>query len=33
MYTKPGDVVLDPTISSGTTLVEAKLLEFGLHRA
>ena len=26
MYTKPGDVVLDPMVGSGTTLIEAKLL-------
>jgi DNA modification methylase len=26
MYTKPGDVVLDPMMGSGTTLIEAKLL-------
>lgn len=26
MYTKPGDVVLDPMIGSGTTCIEAKLL-------
>jgi len=26
MYTKPGDIVLDPMIGSGTTCIEAKLL-------
>jgi len=26
MYTKPGDLVLDPMVGSGTTLIEAKLL-------
>jgi DNA modification methylase len=26
MYTRPGDVVLDPMVGSGTTLIEAKLL-------
>ena len=26
MYTKPGDIVLDPMVGSGTTLIEAKLL-------
>lgn len=28
-YTKPGDVVLDPMVGSGTTLVEARL--YGRH--
>lgn len=26
MYTKPGDLILDPMVGSGTTLIEAKLL-------
>jgi len=26
MYTQPGDIVLDPMVGSGTTLIEAKLL-------